>query len=127
MRSIPALLAGSLLMMSPAGADPLSASLWQHRPVVIVAPDPGDVRLRTQRRLLDAKAATLRGYDIRVVTVTGDDPARARWHVPLDEFATILVGKDGGEKARWSSPVEPAKIFALIDEMPMRREEVGRR
>ena len=36
----------------------------------------------------------------------------------------ILVGKDGGEKARQCGTLELEKFFDLIDEMPMRRQEI---
>ena len=36
----------------------------------------------------------------------------------------ILLGKDGGEKARQLGALDLEKWFALIDEMPMRRQEI---
>jgi len=36
----------------------------------------------------------------------------------------ILLGKDGNEKARQYGTLDLVKWFALIDEMPMRRQEV---
>ena len=36
----------------------------------------------------------------------------------------ILIGKDGGEKQRWSEPVEPQEFFQIIDAMPMRQDEM---
>jgi hypothetical protein len=41
-------------------------------------------------------------------------------------FALILIGKDGGEKARWLTPVDPQTIANLIDTMPMRQSEMRR-
>ena len=41
-----------------------------------------------------------------------------------EDFVVILIGKDGGEKERFLEPVEPAYLFNLIDQMPMRRREV---
>ena len=49
---------------------------------------------------------------------------RARFEVPSDGFAVILVGKDGLEKLRGTAPIEMAKIFETIDAMPMRRQEM---
>ncbi|MFW6245283.1 MAG: DUF4174 domain-containing protein [Fibrobacterota bacterium] len=37
---------------------------------------------------------------------------------------TVLIGKDGSEKARFES-LDLNSIFALIDSMPMRRKEMG--
>ena len=40
-------------------------------------------------------------------------------------LTVILIGKDGGEKGRWSQLVDPDEVFALIDAMPMRQREAG--
>jgi hypothetical protein len=37
------------------------------------------------------------------------------------------VGKDGGEKLSSSKPLAAEKLFATIDAMPMRRDEMQRR
>ena len=39
-------------------------------------------------------------------------------------FTVILVGKDGGVKLRRNTQLKLKDIFALIDAMPMRREEM---
>jgi len=39
-------------------------------------------------------------------------------------FCLILIGKDGHEKLRSYEPVSLKKIFQLIDQMPMRQEEM---
>ena len=127
MKTTLAFVMGFLAMTTASSADPLDAMLWKARPVVLVAPSASDHRLEAQQKLFAAEANALRGYDIRVLTLTGDDSARQRWHVGRDDFAVILVGKDGGEKARWSAPVDPARIFAEIDVMPMRKQEVRQR
>jgi hypothetical protein len=44
--------------------------------------------------------------------------------VSRGEFAVILMGKDGGIKLRRQSQTKLTDIFALIDAMPMRREEM---
>ncbi len=44
--------------------------------------------------------------------------------IEAGRFAVVLVGKDGGEKARWSGPVSEREVFARVDAMPMRRREM---
>ena len=39
-------------------------------------------------------------------------------------FTVILIGKNGGEKKRFLEPVQPAALFDIIDQMPMRRREM---
>lgn len=44
-----------------------------------------------------------------------------------DQFACLLIGKDGGIKLRSSSLVDAETIFQLVDSMPMRQAEVMRK
>jgi hypothetical protein len=60
----------------------------------------------------------------RTLTTEQVQSLRERWQLPPNGWQTALVGKDGGVKARWASPVDPDDIFALIDAMPMRRDEM---
>ena len=46
-------------------------------------------------------------------------------HIDRDQFAAILIGKDGGEKYRRYDVPELDGIFALIDGMPMRQDEMS--
>ena len=49
---------------------------------------------------------------------------RYKFDVRLDQFAAILVGKDGGIKLNRQDETRLDDIFGLIDSMPMRREEM---
>ncbi len=42
----------------------------------------------------------------------------------MKQFCIILLVKDGTQKRRDEFPVEPAVIFAQIDAMPMRQQEM---
>lgn len=46
-------------------------------------------------------------------------------HEHDEKFSAVLVGLDGTEKKRWTGPVDPRELFAIVDEMPMRRQETG--
>lgn len=39
-------------------------------------------------------------------------------------FAVVLTGKDGGEKFRSTKPITLKDLYAIIDAMPMRRQEM---
>jgi hypothetical protein len=43
------------------------------------------------------------------------------------EFRVVLIGKDGDVKLRQEEPISMADLFALIDAMPMRKQEIGQR
>ncbi len=50
---------------------------------------------------------------------------RQRYSIDRDQFAAILIGKDGSEKYRRHDVPELDGIFALIDGMPMRQDEMS--
>ncbi len=52
---------------------------------------------------------------------------RQRFGVPSGAFTVVLVGKDGGVKLQERRQVPLADLFALIDSMPMRRQEMQER
>ena len=41
-----------------------------------------------------------------------------------DGFKAVLVGKDGTAKQSYDAPVAAAAVFAAIDAMPMRQQEM---
>ncbi len=111
-----------------AALDPLAGLLWKERPLVVVADQSDDPRFQKQVAALEARKRALADYDIKLVAITGDSSVlRHKLRLPATGYAVALVGKDGGVKETWRNPVDPDRIFALIDTMPMRRDEVRRR
>ena len=106
-----------------AAADPLASHRWEKRPLVLIAPE-GDPRAAEQERSIEASRAAFEDRDQVLVAAREGDGLRQRFGVAPGDFAVVLVGLDGGEKARWSEPVDPAETFALIDAMPMRLREM---
>jgi molybdopterin converting factor small subunit len=117
----------------------LAAMRDRFRPVIVFYPEragrPEGVAVRRQRELLQGHEAELKERDVVVVFVPvagdGDQPSnrhlqglRREFQVADREFTVVLVGKDGGEKFRSHAPVTIEKFNALIDAMPMRRQEV---
>jgi hypothetical protein len=114
--------------LAAAGPDALAGLLWKARPLVVVADQPTDPRFQKQIAGLEGRGRALEDYDIKLIAVTGESAAlRRKLRLPAAGFAVALVGKDGGVKEAWRNPVDPDRIFALIDTMPMRRDEVRRR
>lgn len=118
-----------------APAPTLAAFRWRRRVVLAFAPSAEDPRLLDQRRLLQGLTQGVNDRDLAFVAVTdrtggaADAPAdlRRRFHVAREAFAVILVGKDGHEALRRDRPIPAAELSAVIDAMPMRRDEVRRR
>lgn len=133
------LIAVALLSAAPAAGVEMSAYHWQHRPLLLFAPQHSDARLRaTVARLQDRRCEVDdRHMVIGVFVENGTSrmghrdvaPGRAaslrdRYDIPRGGFAVLLIGKDGGEKYRLYEVPELDEIFGLIDGMPMRRNEM---
>ncbi len=131
---LPALTASALALGLSTGwgnfasAGQLDDLRWKARPLVLFAPQAQDPRLTDQMARLRGTGADLKARDMVVLTiVAADDPLRARLKAPKEGFLMVLVGKDGHVAERWTTPQDPGTIFALIDRMPMRRDEMRQR
>jgi len=105
-----------------------AAAPFPHRLVVVVG-QPGDPRGVQQHASLAQDAAALRERDVVVQDITPEAARRERPELGVRSgvaFEVLLVGKDGGVKLRRDKPVAASEIAALIDTMPMRREEMKR-
>ena len=98
-----------------------------HRQLLAFAPTPGDPALHHQRALFDQAQPAMTDRDLVLVPVIGPSDLRRRYHVTTPDFEAILIGKDGGAKYRAPTPIPAEKLIALIDAMPMRRQEMKSR
>jgi hypothetical protein len=136
---LPAALA-TLLVFATA-VQSMSNYKWKKRPLVVFAESDGSPLLAEQRQIVSRYRSDLNKRDVVVVWVVGrtlstelgPPPSsnatslRARYNVADVEFRAVLVGKDGGEKLSSAKPLTAEKLFATIDAMPMRRDEMRRR
>lgn len=117
---------------------------WANRPLLVFAAGDRDPRFAAVRGELDARSGELAERDVVVITCLGTrdghavepgggdqmltvedvEALRLSFRVELNDFAIILIGKDGTEKRRDSEAVSLDTIFEQIDAMPMRREEM---
>ena len=105
------------------GPEPLLDSLRHKARVAIVFGAPDSARVKTQRKSLDHPGAKARD----IVVLTGTEALRRRFDLGGRGFAFVLVGKDGHTALASRAPVSRKRLYALIDAMPMRREEMRRR
>jgi hypothetical protein len=124
-----------------AGASAMSAYTWKKRPLVVFAPSSSDAALARQKAIVASSRAGMAERHMVVVYVVGDSVSadlgagpgmgagalRARYGVSAGAFRAVLVGKDGGSKLSSGSPLSAGTLFATIDAMPMRRDEMRRR
>ncbi|NBB90320.1 MAG: DUF4174 domain-containing protein [Spirochaetes bacterium] len=126
---------------------------WNNRPLVVFAPSVENDDYVEQLRRLEDAARELADRDMVVIHAlddTGPSSAvggrielfdtssprretlsagavaslRDTYGVGEQEYAVLLIGKDGGVKLRSAEPVSTAALFSLIDSMPMRRREM---
>jgi hypothetical protein len=111
---------------------------WEKRVLLVFAPDEQYAGLRRQNAMLEAIGDGLVERDMIVIRVFADDRVSVdgeyhaqsassfyrRFAVDRGEFRVILVGKDGGVKLDRNHAISGGALFALIDSMPMRRNEM---
>jgi hypothetical protein len=117
----------------------LNAYQWKNRLLLISAPSEDSLDYQLQMRMLEGQRPKFEDRDLlvvelleicksRIATQSIDEATaakiRSRFNLDPQEFSVILVGKDGTSKRRYVSPVSPGDVFAEIDTMPMRRQEM---
>ena len=120
----------------------LSDYQWQHRILLIFAPSTSSANYRQQMQAWQTNAAGTQDRDLKLVQILGTGESqvdeqpispesaerlRQQFELTPDEFAVILVGKDGTEKQRSQTPTDLAVLFRTIDAMPMRQQEMQSR
>lgn len=115
---------------------------WTHRLLLVFAPSDEHPQLLEQRQMATGFVEGFRDRDLLFISVLekGESLAdnrpidqasveklRARYGIESDDFAVILVGKDGTEKRRSGRPVPIEDLFEQIDQMPMRMRELQQR
>lgn len=115
---------------------------WQHRIVLIFASSERSPVYQQQMQAWQAAREGIRDRDLKLVEVLGTGESRAegqiiaatsanrlrqQFGVAPEDFAVILIGKDGTEKQREQVPIALAVLFHTIDAMPMRQQEMRSR
>lgn len=72
-------------------------------------------------KVLPQKATTPEGK------VLGEEVAlelRKKYQIHNTGYTVVLIGKDGGQKLNQNNLLSTEKLFGIIDQMPMRRQEM---
>ena len=132
----------ALLINLYAQANPLSSYQWNKRLLILATPEISQETYRQQLRIIDNNREGILDRDIHIVRIIGDElfgtakeyntvkwgrVLRSLYQLNTENFTIVLIGKDGGEKARSNRPITFCNFFNLIDLMPMRREEISER
>ncbi len=112
---------------------------WQHRMMLIFAPSDQSLPYQNQMQQWTGVTEAMRERNLKLVEIftTGQsriehqpisresgDRLRKQFSIDPNQFAIVLVGKDGSEKQRETTPTNPAVFFRTIDAMPMRQQEM---
>ncbi|PND58731.1 hypothetical protein CRM90_04905 [Mycobacterium sp. ENV421] len=135
----------TVLLMSGAlgSATAMAAELgdyrWERRPLLVFAPAHSDPRLAETLSRIEATGCDFASRDMVLgqVLATGDSTLdgqpvdaeqaqrlRTQFAVDTQAFTVVLIGKDGGEKLRVTGVPDLQRIYAVIDGMPMRGNEI---
>ena len=115
----------------------LNEYTWKNR-VVLVMPDKSKELLQRQLRIFGSEKIGMMDRDLVLLYTDGNlvedyfndhsfklsSDFIEKFPLHDDEFAVVLIGKDGGTKFRSREIVSLEKLFGIIDAMPMRRAEM---
>ncbi len=117
----------------------LSQFQWKNRLLFLFAPNRSHPLFEVLQKSIGAQQAEVADRDLVIFEIlesgtsrmdTSDlDPQvahslRDKFDVSPSQFALILVGKDGSVKLNRQEQTQLEDIFALIDAMPMRMQEM---
>ena len=97
------------------------------RNVLIFYTEAGISKKEEQFKILETNKQGVLERDIAIDMLHVSEEANAgkTWKIlTTDAFTFILVGKDGTEKMRSNTVVTADRLFAIIDAMPMRKQEM---
>lgn len=131
---VASLLPAALVLAAPQTSAPIDAMRWEERVLLLFAPRERDAALSKQRKIVGAGGDGFRDRQLKIVEIVGDSVSgardyaprlRQRYRIASDEFAVVLLGKDGAVKLRANRPIDTAQLFTTIDAMPMRQRELA--
>lgn len=117
----------------------LSAFQGNSRLLLVFAPAFGDERLEAVDKLAHREMVEVLDRDLVIMSILPDGgfadgplsaedarSLRREFAIPDGAFEMVLLGKDGEEKARYTTPEGLLEAFEDIDRMPMRQMEMRR-
>ena len=107
----------------------LNAQNSAFRRVLLFADKANDTTLIQQKQLLESDKAGCLERDIRIeiyITSQTDKTFLKKYNITQPQFTFLLIGKDGGIRLRSKKVIPKEQLFALIDVMPMRQDEMKR-
>lgn len=128
------LLTATIMPMLAADSAQWQELRWNYRVFVLLAPTDRDEFAQLALEQLKALEDELNQRDAFIILAYGSEAsqkplaaeARRRLQATPETTALILIGKDGGVKARQTEKSDVQALLDLIDTMPMRQAEIRR-
>src|ERR1700709_9437 len=118
---------GAIMAMHGTHAASLDQHLWKDHVLVVSAPAEGGT-VEEQRRIYRSSAGGMSERQIVLVEALDDSErstqVRAKVSADGKRFQVFLVGKDGHTALSSNQPLSADYLFAKVDAMPMRRDEM---
>jgi hypothetical protein len=115
----------SLITLWSAKTPDLKTFQWKNRLLLVFAPSAADPEVQKQRSLVEEKSSGFHDRDLLVFILAeqkgGEKALETQFRIRPKSFTVLLIGKDGTEKLRQDSVIQPEKLFRVVDSMPMRR------
>ena len=120
----------------------LSEFQWKNRLLFLFAPNRNHPMFDALHTSLAVRQSEAIDRDLMIFEILESSPSRmnnesidsetarllrVKFGILRDDFTVILIGKDGGIKLNRKKQTQLDDIFALIDSMPMRQEEMRQR
>ncbi|TAI46773.1 DUF4174 domain-containing protein [Flagellimonas allohymeniacidonis] len=116
-----------MFMLTSHAQEGMLKYRWKKRLVVLVSKDFNDSIPKVQLDLLDQEKERMKDRDMLVLRTSAKSEALGEFSISNNFEGVLLIGKDGGIKARYPFIVEPSKLFEIVDGMPMRKAEMRRK
>ena len=100
------------------------------REIILFANADDDKSLKKQLEILNSDPKGLAERDLKIsIKIWAKDKGKThqKFKIAKNQYAFILIGKDGGEKYRSFSVMTKQKLYSIIDAMPMRKYEMKNR
>lgn len=98
-----------------------------YRAVILFYPKEKIDSASKQLRIFSSDLSGLSARQIkieRVATDSKDFELYSAYKINQKLFTLLLIGKDGGIKYSSNKTINSAKLYSLIDQMPMRKQEM---
>ena len=119
-----------LIFCTFIGLAPEKSNEQSFREIILFAYADDDQSLKKQLEILNSDPRGLTERDLKIsVKIWAKERGiiHQKFKITKNQFAFILIGKDGGEKYRSFNIVTKQKLYSIIDAMPMRRYEMKNR